>query len=96
MLQHDLKNQSQYKQNQTVKKTPFVAKGHDAILKRAQDEKTEMTVTLISGVIVWGFVIARDRYTITLSVASEMDSTKRFDRTIYKHAIEFFNKSSAE
>jgi len=57
-----------------------ISKGHDAILKLAQEKRSEVKLTLASGKTVAGKVTARDKYTITL------------DRTqvIYKHAIDLF------
>ena len=66
----------------------FIAKGHDAILKRFQDGHSIVEIELQSGRVIIGEMIARDKFTITLRVPFE-DSTK--DQTIYKHAIETFN-----
>lgn len=59
---------------------PAVSKGHDAILKLAQDKGERISITLASGVNEEGKVTGRDKYTITL------DKT----RVIYKHAIDRF------
>lgn len=66
-------------------KKPFVAKGHDAILKGVQDSKGNVIITTIGdGTEHFGMLIARDKYTITIKL--ESGSTKTF----YKHAIESF------
>lgn len=67
---------------------PFVAKGHDAILKRFQDGHSLVEVELQSGRVIVGEMIARDKFSITLRVNIE---GKAKDQTIYKHAIETFN-----
>ena len=67
-------------------KKPFVAKGHDLILKNIQeDESATIIVTLLGdGAEVIGRLIARDKFTITVLT----NDGRR--RTIYKHAIEGF------
>lgn len=66
-------------------KKPFVAKGHDAILKNTQDAGGTITITTIGdGSSVTGKLIARDKYTITVEIELGVR------RTYYKHAIESF------
>ncbi len=66
-------------------KAPFVAKGHDAILKEIQDVKGAIVVQLISSPeSIRGKLVARDKYTITVQLYSGIR------RTLYKHAIESF------
>jgi len=65
-------------------KKPFVAKGHDAILKGMQDGGEQISVALISSDFpLIGKLVARDKFTITVL-------TTFGRRTIYKHAIESF------
>ena len=80
--------------NHSIYKTPnapqaakpkFVAKGHDAILKTAQDSKQSIRVVMTSGEVADGTVYNRDKFTITIEGA---DNTKT---TYYKHAIESFS-----
>lgn len=67
-------------------KKPFVAKGHDAILKNLQDTGDRASVTMIGdGTEHAGKIVARDKFTITLLL--DEDGTRR---TFYKHAIESF------
>lgn len=69
----------------TATKKPFVAKGHDAILKGMQDSGEEINVIMISSEIpLIGKLVARDKFTITVLTNSG------WRRTIYKHAIESF------
>lgn len=69
-------------------KKPFVAKGHDAILKGAQDAGGNLRiVTMNDGQEHVGKMIARDKFTITIEI-SEITGPVR--RTFYKHAIESF------
>lgn len=67
-------------------KRPFVAKGHDAILKNIQDtDGVKIAVTLMNdGSTVEGRLVARDKFTVTVLT----DEGRR--RTFYKHAIEGF------
>lgn len=70
---------------QVAAKKPFVAKGHDAILKRAQDDRGHISIALMSdGSQIDGRLVARDKFTITVDVLG----TGRV--TVYKHAIESF------
>lgn len=74
-------------------KKPFVAKGHDAILKHAQDVGGNLRiVTLSDGVVHIGKMVARDKFTITIEV-DQLGSLVR--RTFYKHAIESFEPVAA-
>lgn len=76
----------------TTTKKPFVAKGHDAILKAAQDSRNLIRiVTSGDGATHVGRLVARDKFTITIEV--EFDTTVApfsVRRTFYKHAIEYF------
>lgn len=64
---------------------PFVAKGHDAILKAQQDVGGRIIVTTMGdGTEHVGKLIARDKYTIT--ILTDGGASKTF----YKHAIESF------
>ena len=66
-------------------KKPFVAKGHDAILKGIQDTQGRIIiVTVGDGTEHIGSMVARDKYTITI----QTDTGSR--KTFYKHAIESF------
>ena len=65
-------------------KPKFVAKGHDAILKGAQDTGSQVRIVCISGVDIQGKMVNRDKYTITIEF---VDGIRQ---TFYKHAIEFF------
>lgn len=68
-----------------AQKKPFIAKGHDSILKTMQDCGEQVSVVLLStDVPVVGRLVARDKYTITVLG----DTFGR--RTFYKHAIESF------
>lgn len=78
---------STYKANTVAsgqQKRPFIAKGHDAILKRLQDDKAQIEITAISGALYVGQVTNRDKYTITI----EAQGGGRY--TVYKHSIEAF------
>lgn len=66
-------------------KKPFVAKGHDAILKKYQDTKQVVEISLITNATMEGVITARDKFTITIK-----DSVTGVSHTIYKHAIESF------
>lgn len=63
----------------------FIAKGHDAILKNAQDAGDMIKITAISGEIVIGKLVNRDKFTITVIEDATGDKA-----TFYKHAIESF------
>lgn len=62
---------------------PVEARGHDAILRVLQSQRTSVTVMLMSGERLTGTVVGRDKYTITL-----LCEGKR--HIIYKHSIEWF------
>lgn len=64
-------------------------KGHDAVLKKAQDEKLIVNITLLSGDKLSGLITGRDKYTIMVREDSE-------ETVIYKHAIELFRVKAAE
>lgn len=71
--------------NKNTIKPKFVAKGHDAILKSGQDTGGTINITTMSGEVLVGMLINRDKYTVTLD-------TKTGERlTVYKHAIESFS-----
>lgn len=65
-------------------KPAFQAKGHDAVLKAAQDRQARVTFT-INGQKHTGIIVARDRYTI--SAILEGDDVAS---VIYKHTISMF------
>lgn len=66
-------------------KKPFVAKGHDAILKRIQDNGGDIEIwCLDSEESILGRLVARDKYTITVAVQGG-------NTTVYKHAIKRFS-----
>lgn len=72
-------------------KRPYVAKGHDAILKDAQDNKGILRiVTMSDGAVHVGKMVARDKFTITIEVTVSGGTAVR--RTFYKHAIESFER----
>jgi sRNA-binding regulator protein Hfq len=78
------------KQNQNNNAKPkFVAKGHDAILKGAQDAGEHIEIIAMSGDVISGKILNRDKFTVTILE----DSGKR--RTIYKHGIESFSIEKA-
>lgn len=64
----------------------FVAKGHDAQLLDAQNNRFPTAITLTSGLEVFGNIARRDKFTITLHLSRGADKGK--DLLIYKHAIE--------
>lgn len=66
-------------------KAKFIPKGHDAILKNAQDSKQPIHMVMVSGEAADGTVFNRDKFTITLE---SFDGVKT---TYYKHAIESFS-----
>lgn len=72
-------------------KPKFVAKGHDAILQRFQNDKQPVIFTLLTGRAVSGIIVGRDRYAITLE-----DEKTRKKMTFYKHAIESFGEYDEE
>lgn len=73
------------KDSSRPQKKPFVAKGHDAILKGVQDIGGFILVLTMNGEApIRGKLIARDKFTITVELANG----RRL--TIYKHAIESF------
>lgn len=63
---------------------PPMSKGHDAILKRAQDEKRTISITLLSGDRIGGIVVDRDKYAIVVKTMNDVEMV------VYKHSIEFF------
>lgn len=68
-----------------VGRKPFVAKGHDAILKEIQDAGGMIIITTLGdGSQHTGTLIARDKFTITIM------TTTGGRQTFYKHAIESF------
>lgn len=75
-------------QNNNVK-PKFVAKGHDAILKNAQDAGEQIEIIAMSGDVIVGKILNRDKFTVTIL----QDSGKK--RTIYKHGIESFSIEKA-
>lgn len=83
-------NNRNHGSGQTSGKPKFVAKGHDSRLQDFQFNKTPIQVILMSGNVVSGVIIARDRYTITL-----LDSQTSEEVTFFKHAMEGFGKEPA-
>ena len=76
-------------------KKPFIAKGHDSILKEAQDAKGLLRViTMSDGQDHVGKMVARDKFTITLEIEIDpgVEGTAKVRRTFYKHAIESFER----
>lgn len=67
---------------------PFVAKGHDAILKDLQDSKKDVLVAMLSGETETGKIVSRDKFTITV----QKNNGTGHRITIYKHAIESFSE----
>lgn len=79
--------------SQQAQKRPFVAKGHDAILKDAQDAKGLLRiVTMSDGAEHVGKMVARDKFTITIEVTNPDNLPATVRRTFYKHAIESFER----
>lgn len=69
---------------------PFVAKGHDAILKKVQDSGGNIGIMPMNGDrLIVGKLIARDKYTITMLTAGR-------EITFYKHAIESFESAQVQ
>ena len=80
--------------NQAPKKAPFVAKGHDAILKRIQDNPNSgLSILAASGEVYKGRLVARDKYTITIERID--DSGNLIRHTVYKQSIESFSEVRA-
>lgn len=73
---------------------PAAPKGHDALLKAAQDNRTPVIiVTMSDGAAIEGVVVARDKFTITLEIRVPQSpdvSEFTYKQTFYKHAIESF------
>lgn len=74
----------------TPRKAPFVAKGHDAQLMEAQQNRLPTQLTLMSGVSFGGIITRRDKFTVTLRHDEVDGSAQRsgMDEIFYKHAIE--------
>lgn len=67
------------------KQKTFVPKGHDAILKRYQDNKTRVVLASVNSDCTYvGTIVARDRYTVTIK------NDQGRPVVVYKHAIESF------
>lgn len=64
-------------------KRPFVPKGHDAQLHEAQNNRLQVTLTLLNGESYDGTIAKRDKFTITL--AHQEDGAREI---FYKHAIQ--------
>ena len=75
-------NQTTTNTNQS--KAKFVAKGHDAILKNAQDAGSNIEIVTMSGEVIIGKLLNRDKFTVTLMG----DDGRKL--TVYKHGIESF------
>src|SRR5687768_6827831 len=69
-------------------KKPFVAKGHDAFLKDAQDNSRSLRiVTMSNGDVHIGRMVARDKFTITIElIVKTENAVKTIRRTFFKHA----------
>lgn len=67
------------------KPSSHIPKGHDAILKRFQDEKTKMQFELLNDEILVGTISGRDKFTISVCVEEGYAPA-----TIYKSAIAVF------
>jgi sRNA-binding regulator protein Hfq len=78
------------KPNQNAPKGKFIAKGHDAILKSAQDAGDTIEIIAMSGDVIVGKLLNRDKFTVTIL---EEDSGKK--KTVYKHGIESFSIDKA-
>lgn len=61
-------------------------KGHDTVLGAIQNGGRSITVELISGEVVTGKLVGRDKYTVTV----RPENTQNIRKVIYKHAIESF------
>lgn len=72
------------RQDQPKKK--FVAKGHDSQLQEAQYGKSTAVVTLMSGDIVIGNIVRRDKFTVTVRLTRGTDVGNEL--ILFKHAIE--------
>lgn len=70
-----------------AKKKAFVAKGHDAQLKEAQNEGYFVTLTTMLGERFEGKIIRRDRYTVTLKSSANGVFTDEVATIYYKHGI---------
>jgi len=74
-------------------KKPFVARGHDAILKEAQDAGSMLRIiTMSDGASHYGKMVARDKFTITIEITTDMGNGPVVTRTFYKHSIESFER----
>lgn len=73
-------------QDGTAGPRKFVAKGHDAQLQEAQYGNLATTLTTLSGAVITGTIVKRDKFTITLrhSIGKNIGQ----DEIFYKHAIE--------
>lgn len=64
----------------------FVAKGHDAQLQDAQFSGREVRVATMGGDLIFGKIVRRDKFTITLEVTQGTETGAL--EIIYKHGIE--------
>lgn len=76
------------KPRQPVTDTPAKARGHDALLQKAMDEKKVVKIVTVDGEFYLGLITERDKFSITLD--SSDAATAGEVRTIFKHAIKLF------
>jgi sRNA-binding regulator protein Hfq len=72
-------------------KEGFQAKGHDAVLKAAQDRGANVSFELTTGKVYSGVIFARDRYTVSV----KENPRDKQARIIYKHVIASFKVEDA-
>lgn len=67
-----------------------IPKGHDAILKRLQDEKCLVEVLMLDrDDPIVGVIVGRDKFTITVAYDG-------YEECIYKHAIASFKRKKVQ
>jgi len=66
----------------------FVAKGHDRLLENAQYGKNRVRLALMDGSNVYGKVVARDKFTITLQHEPSDREESGLAECFYKHSIQ--------
>lgn len=71
-------------------KKKYVPKGHDAIIKDYQANKSKIFVESLSGDIIHGVIVGSDRYTISVKITDEVGVA--LVEHIYKHGIFSFGK----
>lgn len=82
-------NRGNNKPSTGAPRKPATAKGHDAVLKAIQDDGREITIVMQSGEKINGTVVARDKFTISVSQHDSLGG--RLISVVYKHAIESFS-----